>query len=137
MRAVVYYAYNSGLTNRLRAMIGYQALAECLGIPFYLCWIPNQDCDEKFENLFVIAKINLISPDKLHSLENDDFNRIFVGNEWFDEIWSKHAEGKISKDNFFSHALDNLNDLQPVPKILQKVKFFAKTFQFLGCQYQR
>jgi len=126
MKAIIYWAKSGGLANRLRALVGYQALSSCLKIPFYLCWIPSRDCDVEFTCLFDASEINLITAAEKQLMEDRYESVVYIANIWFSAIWHNHARGSVSWDYFRTQVVDYTNRLNPLSGIVNIVEEFSR-----------
>ncbi len=103
---VIFYAKDGGLANRLRALVGYQALCELTGRNFYLCWVPNKWCDALFEDLFIPEGINLIKPAELTEFFKDTAAIIHSQCLWFNQIWETYLKSQVPWEQFNGVALE-------------------------------
>lgn len=125
MNGLIFSASSGGLANRLRALIGYQALAECLNVPFYLHWEANEWCNAKFNDLFKV-KVNLINSLDCERLSGDTQVKLYNNPVWFDQIWKDNTEASIPWLAFLEIVTRNLLDLEPQPSISSKIEAFEK-----------
>ena len=128
MKSIVYCARSDGLANRLRALVGYQALARSLGVPFFLCWIPGPECDAAFDRLFLNLEDALISTETLRRLAGQEGVVVYDRNVWFDRIWQDHARDTIRWETFCGHVSACLAQLKPAPMIAETAAAFVQRF---------
>jgi hypothetical protein len=126
LKAIVFRASGYGLANRLRALVGYQALARLRNVPFYLCWVPDPSCEARFEELFD-TPINLIDPDDLPTLPSNI--AIFHEGIWFDQIWNPAAANGFGWGDYLAQVRHCLRQLTPRQELLQRVEAFHSTHQ--------
>jgi len=126
MKAIIYWAKSGGLANRLRALVGYQALSSCLKVPFYLCWVPGRDCDVEFTRLFDASEINLITEAEKQSMEDRHESVVYIANIWFSAIWKNHAMNSVSWDYFRKQVVDHTKRLSPLSGIVNMVEKFSR-----------
>lgn len=126
MKTVIFWAKSAGLANRLRALVGYQALSSCLKVPFYLCWVPDQACDTEFADLFDTSEIKLIRPAQKQSMENRHEALVYGANIWFSAIWENHISNSVSWDDFREQVVVCLRRLRVLPHITDKVDEFSR-----------
>ena len=88
-RKVVFRAEGCGLANRLRALVGYQALARLHKLPFYLTWTADPTCPSQFKDLFD-SPINLVYRRALWSIRPRAIYREAI---WFENIWKRWGTG--------------------------------------------
>jgi hypothetical protein len=121
-RAVVFRAAGYGLANRLRALVGYQALAKLLDVPFHLCWVSDAMCQSRFEDLFA-TPLNLISLPEVEKLGPG--TAVFHEGIWFDKIWNREISGAFGWPEFLLEVHRCLRELVPRPELLQIVNDFS------------
>jgi hypothetical protein len=126
MKAIIYWAKSGGLANRLRALVGYQALSSCLKVPFYLCWAPDRNCDVEFESLFDASEIKLITEAEKQSMEERHEGIVYIANIWFSVIWKNHAKNRVSWEYFREHVVEHTKRLRPLSGIVNIVEEFSK-----------
>ena len=126
MKAIIYWAKSGGLANRLRALVGYQALSSCLKVPFYLCWVPRWDCDVEFTQLFDASEINLITEAEKETMEDLQGSIVYIANIWFSAIWHNHARDSVSWDCFREQVGNYTNRLNPLSGIVNVVVEFSR-----------
>lgn len=112
-RALVFQANSGGLANRLRAMVGYQALAEIQNLPFQLRWEQNAWCDAHFTDLFETPQINLINDQDWAAVQSYGNHLIFSEPIWFDSIYRQHASSLVSWPEFLKLATRKIDGLKP------------------------
>jgi len=125
---VIFLAEDGGLANRLRALVGYQALAELTDTNFYLCWVPNKWCDACFEDLFIPEGIYLIKPAELSDYLKDLSTNIYSQCLWFNQIWETYLEPQVHWEQFSEVALEYLTRLQPHQTVLDRLDRFLKEY---------
>lgn len=123
MNSIIYHSKTSGLANRLRALVSYQALASCLNIPFFLCWTPDWACNCEFQDLFYLNGIQLLyESDLTQQLDS----HIYTTNNNFSTIWKQDAKKHgISWDLFRKKTVHYVRELQPIETIQQKISKFS------------
>jgi hypothetical protein len=128
IKSIVYYARTAGLANRLRALVGYQAMARCLGLPFFLCWVPGPSCDAEFGQLFLNCQGDLISTETLRRFMAQQDFVVYDQNFWFDKIWKNYAREAIGWEQFCGQVKVCLEQIRPTPVIAEKAAAFIQTF---------
>jgi len=88
-RRIVFRAEGCGLANRLRALVGYQALARLCKLPFCLTWAVDSACPSEFRDLFDSA-IDVMYPQDLRSVSPRAIYREPI---WFEDIWKRGGRG--------------------------------------------
>jgi hypothetical protein len=122
-KAVVFRAGGYGLANRLRALVGYQALARLLNVPFYLCWISDPFCEARFEELFD-TPIDLIDPHDLETLPNA---KIFREGLWFDQVCNLGPANAFRHRDYLAEVRQCLRQLTPSQELSRAVEDFSST----------
>lgn len=120
--AVVFRAAGYGLANRLRALVGYQALARLLNLPFYLCWASDEACPSRFEDLFS-TPLNVMSLTEVEQLGPE--TSIFHEGIWFDEIWKRVGSDAFGWSEYLAEVHRCLRTLVPRRELLQIVEDFS------------
>jgi hypothetical protein len=120
-KAVVFRAGGYGLANRLRALVGYQALARLLNVPFYLCWASDPFCEARFEELFD-TPINLIDPRDLETLPNAT---VFREGLWFDQIGNLPSANALNYRDYLAEVRHCLRQLTPHREWTRVVEDFS------------
>jgi len=125
--AILYRAAHYGLANRLRAMVGYQAIANLLDIPFHLWWSSDDSCRARFGELFE-------SPIKVVSSPNAKVGSnvaVFEQGVWFEVVWKTFGAQFVEWPEFLQEVHRCLRSLRPIAKIQRQVDEFASS-QNLG-----
>jgi hypothetical protein len=120
-KAIVFRAGGYGLANRLRALVGYQALARLLNVPFYLCWVSDPSCEARFEELFD-SPINLIEPRDLETLPDAT---VFRQALWFDRILDLVGTHAFSRGDYLAEVRQCLRQLSPSRQLMRTVEDFS------------
>jgi len=119
--AIVFHVQGCGLANRLRALVGYQALATLRKVPFYLCWRSDPACPCRFEDLFQ-TQMNFLKP---HDLERCGPDVSIVHEAaWFDEIWRCSGQA-FEWPAYLEEVHRCLRALIPRPQVQRIVNEFA------------
>lgn len=126
MKGLIFYAKSGGLANRLRALVGYQALSRCLKVPFYLCWVPDWACDAEFADLFELSEIDLITTAQIQSMEERGEVLLYDARLWFSTIWENHLKNTVPWDHFRGHVVACVRGLRVLPHIAHRVDEFSK-----------
>lgn len=108
----------------MRALVGYKALADLYGCPFYLRWENNTHCPADFEELFVPDGIQLIPRDRI-PVEREAGAIIGKDADWFTRIGERHGYGGATRDHFLRQSLVNLRALSPRPDLARAIADFA------------
>ena len=126
MKAVIFWAKCGGLANRLRALVGYQALSSCLKVPFYLCWVSDSTCDIEFAHLFDTSKIKLVTEAQKQSMEKRHKALAYSANTWFSTIWENHVKNSVPWGCFREQVVAHTKRLRLLPHIINRVDEFSK-----------
>lgn len=127
MNAIIYACTKNGLANRLRALIGYQALAHFSNAPFYLYWQPNASCNASFNSLFKDTNINLIDEATFLQLKTDLTTHIYNSTDTTQDIWRANAQEIVTWDLFRDKAHQLSAQLRPIQAIADIVEPFSRT----------
>jgi hypothetical protein len=68
---ILYWANRSGLCNRIRTLIAYQALAELWKVPLRVCWEPGWACPEELYNLYDSSSLNVVSKERVRQMNHE------------------------------------------------------------------
>jgi hypothetical protein len=118
-RKIVFRAQGCGLANRLRALVGYQALARLHKLPFYLTWTADPFCPSEFRDLFD-SPINLMYPQALRSVSPRAIYQEAIS---FENIWKRWGMG-IDWVTYLREVHDCLRALTPQLELAEKVAEF-------------
>lgn len=126
MKVIIYRAQHVGLANRLRALVGYQAMSYFLDAAFYLWWTSDTWCNIDFTHLFDGSNIKTITPVEWNILKENSEISIFDEHCWFNEIWKTHLENRVPWLDFLRQATYHLGSLYPKRHIVDKIEHFSK-----------
>jgi hypothetical protein len=118
-RKIVFRAERCGLANRLRALVGYQALARLHKLPFYLAWTADPACPSEFRDLFD-SPIKLVYPQTFPSVSPRAIYREAI---WFENIWKRWGTG-IDWVTYLREVHSCLRALTPQLGLAEKVAEF-------------
>lgn len=122
--ALIFKSVRTGLANRLRALVGYQALSHFLNLPFRLCWVPNDECDAAFDWLFD-ATIDQIRIEELDTSRSE--YQVHERSIWFHDIWADHLQQSVPREVFIARVRRHLDELTPSGRVRDKVaKYLAE-----------
>src|SRR5690348_6532129 len=123
-KAIVFKIGNCGLANRLRALVGYQAISVLLDVPFHLCWLQNKHCDASFTDLFQ-NQLSLIDPVESQKLVAQNGAEEYSKAPWFHEVFTfAGVETLASRTEFFKVVHSCLGDLKPHEEVLRRADEF-------------
>ena len=117
-KTLIYKAEKIGLANRLRALVGYQAMSKILGAKFYLCWVEDDFCKSSFEQLFDCPEIECIDADQCQEMVLDEGCSLFGQDYWFEEIWKVNLKNRVPWSEFKAESQYFLDQLRPNHMIL-------------------
>ncbi len=128
-RPLVFAARTAGLANRLRALVGWEALAHFRNMPFALYWKPTHECDAGFADLFEAGDYRLIgrAAFELHKRTGAEIREDLF---WFTAIWDRFGKDICDWEPFRDFALDQLANLRPVPAVREKLDAFTAAHDF-------
>jgi hypothetical protein len=124
-RLLIFHARTGGLANRLRALVGYQALSRGLGVPFGLVWEVNRRCDTSFTDLFEQPDFELLPPAAMAELGQDADVEVHEPAIWFNAIWRQVGQGRVEQGDFVGHVKGCLDELTPLEEISDVVERFG------------
>lgn len=133
--AVVFSA-KEGLGNRLRALIGFRALAEFRQVPMLLHWGRDGSCDAEFTDLFETTgweDIRLIDAEEAAARKATNPEQYYHSSVWFTEVWQQHAQALCARDEFSRVAIKHLRTLRPLRELQARVDKFARTHDLEQC----
>ena len=118
----------SGLANRLRALIGYKALASCLDMDLELCWTCDTACPATADQLFARDFCRLIPMNDVFSVASNRNFLICEESTWFDSIWSRHGSDKISYEQYLEAVRAELRDIRFAMDVMERVETASDAF---------
>ncbi len=123
---VIFASARGGLCNRLRALVGYQALSLVRGCRFHLQWKPDLACDAAFLDLFEASSLSLVTDAEARRLSRSNGTRTYTEAKWFNAIWHDYARDVPWLD-FLGAVRASLDDLTPTRGIREAVDAFSRT----------
>jgi hypothetical protein len=126
--ALVFHASGVGLANRLRALVGYQALSECLDLKLSLLWTADTFCNAEFRDLFE-PSVPVLTPERWR--ENLS-SRLCTAPDWFHDIWRDHLSTTVAWPDFLRIALQKLSALEPRDVLARTADTFASKHGLSG-----
>ena len=118
---IVFRAEGCGLANRLRAMVGYQALARLHKLPFYLMWVADPTCPCEFSDLFS-SEIEALGRQALRSVSP---RAIYPEAIWFGQIWERWG-ADLDWATYLREVHGCLKELTPRPELAEKLAEFHR-----------
>ena len=120
-RSIVFLAEGCGLANRLRAMVGYQALARLHKLQFYLRWVMDPTCPCEFTDLFC-SPIMVIGHQALPSVSPCTIYKEAI---WFDKIWERWG-ADLDWEKYLREVHGCLKELTPQLKLAEELAEFDR-----------
>ncbi len=130
MNGVAYWCKSGGLGNRLRALMGYQAMAEILEVPFLLCWEGSWASDSAFGDLFYSNTVRLVTPQEMVEVAKDSGFRVFSENPPIENIWKAELSQSVSWSHYAQKAYKCLAALTPRDELTNIVDEFCRSGDF-------
>ncbi len=96
-------------------MVGYQALAAVLGVPFALDWRRDPSCDVAFEELFQ-------APAPLPGARDGADAQAFTWSPWFVDIWRRFLGDRCDRARFGAHVRRALQALTPAAAVAARLE---------------
>jgi hypothetical protein len=122
------FSAKDGLGNRLRALIGFRALAKFQQVPMLLHWDKDGACDADFTDLFENTgweDVRLINADEAAGRKASHPERFYYSSVWFTEVWRQHAQNICAQEDFSRLAVRYLRSLQPRRELQARIDEFA------------
>jgi hypothetical protein len=129
-RAMVFTSRTSGLANRLRALVAYQALSQMLEVDFYVDWVPDAPCDERPETLIELGDFNFIDDATFQTLRQRKDVSVVSRSVWFDIAWQAYLVGRFSWPDYARRVQACLERLRPCGDIEAEVDAFSARHAF-------
>jgi hypothetical protein len=120
---LLFAASKNGLANRLRALVGYDAVSRLRNWQFRLCWVPHLACEAHFAELFEPSTLTLITPDEARLLRAAPSTLTCDAPDWFHVIWQQYVPD-VSWMTFLRTVYDSLQGLTPAKAIRDAVAAF-------------
>jgi hypothetical protein len=114
-RLLVFNA-SAGLANRLRALVGYRALAELRGMSFGVHWPVDRECPAAFQELFDSegwGSVRFLSKAERDRESARAGVEVFREPDWFRAIWRKHGREVAAEEAFVARSRAHLRGLVP------------------------
>ncbi len=123
---VIFASTRGGLCNRLRALVGYDALSRVRDCPFHLQWKPDLACDAAFLDLFESSSVSLVTDAEARRLSRSKGTRTYTEAKWFHAIWHDYARDVPWLD-FLGAVRASLEELTPTRGIRDAAEAFSRT----------
>lgn len=130
------FSAKDGLGNRLRALVGFRALAEFQQVPLLLHWARDGACDAEFTDLFEITgwdDVRLIGAEEAAARKASHPEQYHYSSVWFTEVWLRHGQALCSCDEFSRAAVKYLRLLRPRHELQSRVDDFAQARNLAQC----
>jgi hypothetical protein len=124
-RAIVFTSRNSGLANRVRALVAYQALSQVLGVDFYVDWVPNAPCDEAPGSLLDVRPYQLVDDTAFKRLREQKDVAVLSKSIWFDIIWRSYLSDRCPWLYYARSVHACLKALRPSEDVQREVAAFS------------
>jgi hypothetical protein len=135
MKTILFKA-ECGLANRLRALVGYRALASGSGAQLCVEWVSNGSCNARFRDLFEATgweEVRFTSRSEFESLRRSDGAVEIVGEPWFTRIWHERGREFDSEADFNRKALAHLRALRPIPELSARIDAYLDAHDLAAC----
>ena len=130
------FSAKDGLGNRLRALVGFRALADFLQVPMLLHWAKDGACDAEFTDLFEITgweDVRLIDAEEAEARKASHPERYYYSSVWFTEIWQQYAQSLCTLEAFSHVAIKHLRALRPRQELRTRVDAFSQAHDLDQC----
>jgi hypothetical protein len=121
----ILFRADSGLANRLRALVGYHTLALARSAVLLVDWQINDACNRAFGELFVNPNPNtLLFTEDLPLLAASEKDRLafYRRTYMFDAIWNAHGREFASQQDFYRESLAMLANIKPAPDLQDTIQ---------------
>jgi IS1 family transposase len=130
------FSAKDGLGNRLRALVGFRALADFQQVPMLLHWPRDGACDADFTDLFDLAgweDVRLIDADEAAARKASHPGQFHYSSVWFTEIWRQHGQAFCTQQEFSRVAVKYLRALRPRLELRARIDTFARAHELEHC----
>lgn len=125
---LIFHSYKDGLGNRLRALVGYRALADMQDRPFLLCWERHHHCAANFDDIFDTGQVDLISRRSMEKLRKAGA-AIESDTSWFTRIGRTHNHGGGQEHEFVARSMRYLTSVRLKPDLASIVAEQSEALQ--------
>ncbi len=122
---VIFVAANGGLANRLRALVGYDALCRLRGCRLYVYWRPDVACEAAFTDLFEPSGLTVVTDDEASTLLQSKRTRLYHTQKWFSAVWRDDIPD-VPRAAFFKEVRASLDRLTPTQAIADAAAAFRR-----------
>jgi hypothetical protein len=126
--AIVFSSRNSGLANRLRALVAYQALSRLLEKDFYVDWVPNAPCDEAVSTLIDVENFKFLDDKGFNTLQENKNVAVLSKSTWFDIVWLTYLSDRFSWEEYARSVRACLDSLHAASDVTDDAKRFLQRF---------
>lgn len=123
-QSLLFYTAQAGLANRLRALLGYRAMARFLERKFLLCWAVDDYCTAPFADVFEM-RVDSVTPSAARQLAGSEQVEVYRKPDWFDAIYRDHRSELPSKVDFMREVWNGFQELRPRREVLGLVEHFC------------
>jgi hypothetical protein len=129
-RAVLFRVRNSGLANRIRALVAYRALSRIVGAEFYVDWAPSTPCDAELHALFDTRDLNLTTEKQFKEMVSSANGVVVSQSDWFEIIWQAYLAEHCTWPRYVQEVKACLRELRPNEALLERTNDFAGRHDF-------
>lgn len=125
-----------GLSNRVRALVGAQAVASLTQSPLLIHWKLHGSCPAKFDELYDLSALDstrLINKREADELISSAPQRSFDTAEWFTHIPIDAFNITVSHDEYCARAVDHLRKLKPIDRLNEAIDHLAISLNLGEC----
>ena len=130
------FSAKDGLGNRLRALVGFRALADFQQVPMLLHWPRDGACDADFTDLFDRAgweDVRLIDADEAAARKASHPGQFHYSSVWFTEIWRQYGQALCTQQEFSRVAVKYLRALRPREALRARIDTFSRAHELEQC----
>jgi hypothetical protein len=128
---VLFASMKGGLGNRLRALVGYDALSRVRGCRFCMYWRPDVACEAAFTDLFEGTGFTLISEADARAASQAATTLAYTKADWFYQIWQDLAPD-VPRMAFMEEVRASLDRLTPRTPISEAAASFSRARGLAG-----
>lgn len=124
---IIFVACHSGLCNRLRALCSYLVVSMIFEVPLIMCWVPSQECEAQFDELYEELCPAIDSSDFIEIVDNFSSSVLYV-TEDLDvlAIYEKYLEKILPYGDFEKKLIEQTQKMILKSDIQQSVDDFLQ-----------
>lgn len=135
MEKPIIYVARSGLSNRLRSLVGFMAIAELTNSPLFIHWIKQGACNVGLTELYDLSKhknVYIIGHEEAECMKNLHPESYYSYTEPFTDLYNKDI-CPVDYNSYCHRATRLLRELTPVTPLKSIIDEFSKTNKLADC----